>query len=109
MSTTTVKPKFDGSDRRSRYRLSTATKVLVQGNNRFSEVATIVNMTRNGIYFEAFGEYQRGMTVKVTFPYNPVRPSVETPQHAEVVRVQEIAGSMKRGVAVKLLNVFLKL
>ena len=29
--------------------------------------------------------------------------------HAEVVRVEDIGGSMKKGVAIKLLNIFLKL
>ena len=100
-------PKFEGPDRRERYRLAKETKILVKGGNR-SEVSTIVNMTRNGIFFLAFGDYQRGMNVEVTFPYNPTQSSGERPQHAEVVRVQDMEGSMKKGVAVKLLNMFLK-
>ena len=103
------KAKFEGEDRRDRYRLSRETKVLVKVGSQFSHVGTIKNMSRTGMFFEAFGEYQRGMTMELTFPYDPSKPSAgEKPQHAEVVRVQEIEGSMKKGVAVKLLSLFLK-
>ena len=101
------KPKFEGTDRRERYRLAKETKILVQSGKR-SEVGSIINMTRNGIFFLAFGDYQPGMGVQVTFPYNPAQSTGERPQHAEVVRVQDQEGSLKKGVAVKLLNMFLK-
>ncbi len=101
------KPKFEGPDRRERYRLGKETKILVAVGKR-SEVGTIINMTRNGVFFLVFGEYERGMMLDVTFPYIPTQPSQERPQHAEVVRVQEMEGSIKKGVAVRLLNMFLK-
>ncbi len=101
------KPKFEGEDRRQRYRLTKETKILVEAGKR-SEVGSILNMTKTGLFFLAFGDYQRGMNVQVTFPYNPSQPSVERPRHAEVVRVQEIEGSLKKGVAIKLLDMFLK-
>ncbi len=46
--------------------------------------------------------------VEVVFPYEPAKSSFERPQQAEVVRVEEIQDSLKEGVAVKLLSVFLK-
>jgi len=95
------------ADRRARYRLKVDTKVLVSTGPK-SEVATITNMTRNGIYFRVFGDYQPGMQVQLTFPYDPSKPSVERPQTGQVVRVEALEGSIKKGVAVKLLNVFLK-
>ncbi len=104
---TAPKPKFEGEDRRQRYRLSKETKILVQAGKR-SELGSIQNMTRTGVFFLAFGDYQPGMNLEVTFPYHPSQPSVERPRHAEVVRVQEIEGSLKKGVAIKLLDMFLK-
>lgn len=103
------KKKFEGQDRRERYRVMNETKVLVKVGNLFSQVGTIRNMTRTGIFFEAFGEYQPGLTMEVTFPYDPNKPGAGArPQHAEVVRVADIEGSMKKGVAIKLLGLFLK-
>jgi len=104
----TDKQKFEGQDRRERYRVTNETKVLVQ-SGKSTQVGSIKNMTRTGMYIEIFGDYQRGMTVQVTFPYDPMKAGAGArPQHAEVVRVQEIEGSMKKGVAVKLLTLFLK-
>ena len=100
-------PKYGGPERRERYRMKQDVKILVEKRGR-SEVATITNMTRNGVYFQAFGDYHPGEMLDVTFPYNPTRPTGERPQHAEVVRVQELEGSMKKGIAVRLLNMFLK-
>ncbi len=101
------KPKFEGPDRRERYRLSRETKILVRTQSG-SAIGTIENMTRNGIFLLAFGDYQPGMSVEVTFPYDPSKPTGQHPLRAEVVRVQDIDGSLKKGVAVKLLNIFLK-
>ena len=93
-----AKPKFEGQDRRERYRLSKETKILVQTQNG-SQIGTIENMTRTGIFFLAFGDYQPGMGVEVTFPYDPSKATGQRPLHAEVVRVQDIEGSLKKGVA----------
>lgn len=103
-----AKSSFEGVDRRERYRLSNETKVLIQAGRQFSQVGTIKNMTRGGMLFEAFGDYQRRMGLELTFPYDPSKAAGGRPQHAEVVRVQELEGSMKKGVAVKLLSLFLK-
>ncbi len=103
------KPKFEGVDRRGRYRLSSDTKILVQRvSSSSSQVGTIVNMTRNGLYFEVFGDYEPGMELHVWFPYDPTKPPAGNPQRAQVVRVQEIEGSMKKGVAIKVDTLFLK-
>lgn len=101
------KPKFEGDDRRQRYRLKAETKILVKSGER-SEVGTIENMTRGGIFFLGFRDYKPGMMLDVVFPYDPTRPTGQRSQHAEVVRVQEIEGSIKKGVAIKLLDMFLK-
>ena len=101
-------PKYEGSDRRQRYRVTNEVKILVKVGTQFSQVGSVKNLTRNGIFFEAFGDYHPRMGVEVIFPYDPSKPAMERPQHAEVVRVQEIEGSMKKGVAIKLLSIFLK-
>ena len=103
-------PKYEGSDRRQRYRLRKDIKILVEFKEVYqsSQVGTVKNLTRTGIFFEAFGEYQPGMTTDVVFPYDPAEPSLERPQQAEVVRVKQIQGSLKKGVAIKLLSVFRK-
>ena len=103
------KPRIEGQDRRERYRLTRDTKVLVKNREtQSSEIGSIQNMTRTGIYFEGYGDYQPGMTVAVEFPYDPTKPELGKPQFAEVVRVREVKDSIKKGVAVKLLNLFLK-
>lgn len=104
--TETVKPK--SGERRQRLRLKPGTKVLVSRKGGFSEVATIENMTRQGLYFQALGEYQKGTWIELIFPYDPASPTMDRPHHAEVVRVQDMEGSLKKGVAVKLLNVVLR-
>ena len=103
------KPRFEGNDRRERYRLTRDTKVLVQNREtQSSEIGTVKNMTRTGIYFEGSGDYRPGAPVAVEFPYDPTKPGLGRPQFAEVVRVHEVKDSIKKGVAVKLLNLFLK-
>ena len=105
------KPKYEGTERRQRYRVTNEVKILVkfEGSLQSSQVGSVKNLTRNGIFFEAFGDYQPGMGMQVIFPYDPSKPSMERLMHAEVVRVQEIEGSIKKGVAIKLLSIFLKL
>lgn len=103
------KPRLEGQDRRERYRLIADTKVLVKNKDtESSEIGSLKNMTRTGLFFEGFGDYRPGMTVDVEFPYDPTKPALGRPQFAEVVRVIEVEGSIKKGVAVKLLNLFLK-
>ena len=104
------KPKYEGTERRQRYRVTNEVKILVQfkGSHQSSQVGSVKNLTRNGIFFEAFGDYQPGMGMEVTFPYDPSKLSMDRPMSAEVVRAQEIQGSIKKGVAIKLLSIFLK-
>ena len=102
------KPKHDGPNRRDRYRLKSDAKILVKVPFQSSQVGTMRNLSRTGIFFEAFGDYQPGMTMEVVFPYDAVNASFQRPQRAEVVRVEQIQGSLKNGVAVKLLSLFLK-
>lgn len=100
--------KHEGTDRRERYRLGRECKVLVTGANRKSEVASVQNMTRTGLFFVGFGDYQPGTSVEIILPFEPSAPTNARAQHAEVIRVQEIEGSLRKGVALKLLNIFLK-
>ena len=105
------KPKYKEPNRRDCYRVESDAKILVKfkvtcslGVYQSSQVGTMRDLSRAGIFFEAFGDYQPGMMIEVVFPYDPATPSLERPQQAEVVRVEEIEGSLKNGVAVKLLN-----
>ena len=101
------KPQPAEPDRRERHRVGLDIKILVQAGGR-SEVGSIQNMTRTGVYFLGFGDYRPGMMVEVSFPYDPTKPDTQQPQRAEVVRVQEIEGSMKKGVAITMSHLFLK-
>ena len=97
------------TNRRDRYRLKSDAKILVKvPYYQSSQVGTIRNLSRTGIFFEALGNYRQGMMMEVVFPYEPANLSLQLPQHAEVVRVEEIQGLPKKGVAVKLLSLFLK-
>ena len=103
------KPRIEGKDRRERYRLISDTKVLIKNKEtQSSEIGSVKNMTRTGIYFEGSGDYRPGTCVAVEFPYDPTKPGLGKPQFAAVVRVHEVKDSIKKGVAVKLLNLFLK-
>jgi hypothetical protein len=85
------------------------TKVLVKKRmEQGSEIATLKNMTRSGLLFEGYGDYQPGMPLTVIFPYDPTKPAMQFPQSAEVLRVEEIQGSIKKSVAVKLSEMRLK-
>ncbi len=105
-----LKRKYGGPERRQRHRVTNEVKILVNFKDSYqsSEVGSVKNLTRNGIFFEAFGNYQPGMGIGVMFPYDPSKASMERPIHADVVRVQKIKDSMKKGVAIKLLGIFLK-
>lgn len=95
-------------ERRDKYRIKVEIKALVRLANGGTEICAIQNMTRNGVYFTAFGNFTRGEGVAILFPYDPTRAAQQQFQSAEVVRVQNLEGSFKKGVAVKLLNLFLK-
>lgn len=101
-------PKCSGAaDRRERYRLSRETKIFVRAGGQ-TEVATIENMTRTGVYFVGVGAYEPGQSLDVIFPYDPAHPEAQKSQYADVMRVQTLPDSEKRGVAIKLLDMFLK-
>ncbi|MGH8248431.1 MAG: hypothetical protein ACREUU_18585 [Gammaproteobacteria bacterium] len=102
------KAKSKPAERRQRIRLMPGAKVLVSRKGSFSEVAAIENMTRESLFFQALGDYQKGTWIELTFPYDPAKGSLGRPRHAEVIRVEDIKGSPKKGVAVKLLNVVLR-
>ena len=67
------KPKYAGPERRQRYRVTNEVKILIKVGNMFSQVGSVKNLTRNGIFFEAFGDYQPGMGMEVVFPYDPIK------------------------------------
>ncbi len=101
-----LKRKYGGPERRQRHRVTNEVKILVNFKDSYqsSEVGSVKNLTRNGIFFKAFGDYKPGMEMEVIFPYDPSKPSMEWPMRAEVVRVQEIKGLMQKGAAIKLLG-----
>ncbi len=95
-------------ERRDKYRIKVEIKALVKLANGATEICAIQNMTRNGVFFTAFGNFMKGEGISILFPYDPTRAAQQQFQSAEVVRVQSLEGSFKKGVAVRLLNLFLK-
>lgn len=96
-------------NRRERVRVKMDVKALVKLASGSTEICTIENMTKTGVYFTTYREYRRGETVMILFPYDPTQPvAQESFRHGEVVRMEEREGSMKKGVAVRMLNIFLK-
>lgn len=97
----------DSSNRRDRYRIAMDGRILVKSGPHF-EVGAIQNVSKGGVYFIVSGHYERGQSVDVTFPYDPAVHYAQKSQFGDVVRVQSIEGSGQKGVAVKLLDMFLK-
>ncbi len=96
-------------NRRERVRVKMDVKALVKVEGGSTEICTVENMTRTGLYFTTFRDYRPGQSVQLIFPYDPTTPANQDSfRHAEVVRVEEREGSLKRGVAARMLNIFLK-
>ena len=71
---------------------------------RFEEIGTTSNVSREGFYFLTKGEqYHEGMRLLVTLPCHSPRDRRDREYLAQVVRVELLDGG-QRGVAVQLLS-----
>ena len=93
-----------GIERRRRKRAKISAQVRVRVLNSaepFEEVCTSVDVSRDGLLFtSARAGYWKGQQLEVTFPYSNAAAALNTPQAAEVVRVESLPGS-QHGVAVQ--------
>jgi CheY-like chemotaxis protein len=89
--------------RRRRVKVSASVRVRVTDPNdvQFTDVATTIDVSRDGILFQtARREFRKGMSVGVTFPYSDARGALNVEQPAQIVRTIEL-GDEKVGVAVQ--------
>jgi CheY-like chemotaxis protein len=93
-----------GIERRRRKRAKISAQVHVRVVNApepFEEVCKSIDVSRDGLLFlSARAGYWKGQQLEVTFPYSDAASALNTPQTAEVVRVETAAGS-QHGVAVQ--------
>src|SRR5271163_2679827 len=93
-----------GIERRRRKRAKISAQVHVRVANApepFEEVCKSIDVSRDGLLFlSARAGYWKGQQLEVTFPYSDAASALNTPQTAEVVRVETAAGS-QHGVAVQ--------
>jgi CheY-like chemotaxis protein len=94
---------LSGIERRRRKRAKISAQVHVRVTNSpepFEEVCKSVDVSRDGLLFtSARAGYWKGQLLEVTFPYSTAAAALNTPQKAEVVRVESSAGG-QHGVAV---------
>lgn len=92
-----------GIERRRRKRAKITAQVHVRVLNSaepFEEVCKSIDVSRDGLLFtSARAGYWKGQQLEVTFPYSNAAAALNTPQAAEVVRVETLPGS-QHGVAV---------
>lgn len=94
-------------ERRNKSRAKLKQKIRVRSAGAgptFDEIRDTLNVSVNGLYFESFRDYTPGMRLFVAYPYDSRPGAMNRDYLAEVVRVNPRAGSMKRGVAVRLLH-----
>ncbi len=93
-----------GIERRRRKRAKIAAQVHVRVANSpepFEEVCTSIDVSRDGLLFlSARAGYWKGQQLEVTFPYSNAAAALNTPQTADIVRV-EPAGGSQHSVAVQ--------
>jgi CheY-like chemotaxis protein len=93
-----------GIERRRRKRAKISAQVHVRVVNApepFEEVCKSIDVSRDGLLFlSARAGYWKGQQLEVTFPYSDAASALNTPQTAEVVRVETAPGS-QHGVAVQ--------
>src|ERR1700758_1016501 len=92
-----------GIERRRRKRAKISAQVHVRVMNSpepFEEVCKSLDVSRDGLLFlSARAGYWKGQQLEVTFPYSTAAAEFNTPQKAEVVRVE--SGNGQHGVAVQ--------
>jgi CheY-like chemotaxis protein len=102
-SSSNSKATLPGIERRRRKRAKISAQVHVRVMNSpepFEEVCKSVDVSRDGLLFtSARAGYWKGQQLEVMFPYSTAAGALNTPQTAEVVRVESSAGG-QHGVAV---------
>jgi CheY-like chemotaxis protein len=102
-SSSNSKATLPGIERRRRKRAKISAQVHVRVVNSpepFEEVCKSVDVSRDGLLFtSARAGYWKGQQLEVMFPYSTAAGALNTPQTAEVVRVESSAGG-QHGVAV---------
>jgi CheY-like chemotaxis protein len=97
-------PTLSGIERRRRKRAKISAQVHVRVVNSpepFEEVCKSIDVSRDGLLFlSARAGFWKGQQLEVTFPYSDAASALNTPQTAEVVRVESAPGST-HGVAVQ--------
>ncbi|MBI3934832.1 MAG: PilZ domain-containing protein [Acidobacteria bacterium] len=91
--------------RRAQRRVALQVPVRVRLNSpasQFEEVTRTVNVCRNGIYIQSERPYARGSPIYVAMNYSPKEPTITAEQKATVVRVDPLAGTAARGIAIQL-------
>ena len=91
--------------RRGQRRVALQLPVRVRVNSpgaQFEETARTLNVCRNGIYFQTERPYTKGLPAYVALNYSARDASPVPEQRGTVVRVDTIAGSPARAVAIKL-------
>lgn len=107
--TTTEEPKTpQGAERRRRKRIKVSAQLRVRATDPraevFTEIALTIDVSRDGILFATTRrEFQKGMSVGVTFPFSSAPNALNTEQAAEVVRVSELLDG-QFGVAVQFVH-----
>ena len=92
--------------RSRRIRISQPVRVIpsIPRGELFAEIATTVNVSREGFYFlTERQQYEVGMRGVVTLPYHSPRAPSDRAYFAQVVRV-ELLENGQRGIAIRLLS-----
>jgi hypothetical protein len=95
-----------GRARRLQRRVALQVPVRVRLNtagSQFEEVTKTVNVSRNGIYIQSERPYGKGSPVYVAMNYSTREPAMNSEQKATVVRIDALAGTRARGIALQLL------
>ena len=91
--------------RRGQRRVALQVPVRVRANSpnsQFEEITRTVNVCRNGIYIQSERPYAKGSPIYVAMNYSPRESAMAPEQKATVVRVDSLAGTAARGVAIQL-------
>lgn len=91
------------ADRRRRKRVKVSAQVRVRsiGKDGFTEIATTIDVSRDGILFASTrSDFSKGMALGVTFPFSNAPQALNAEQPAEVVRTLDL-GDGQLGVAVQ--------
>jgi len=91
--------------RRAQRRVALQVPVRLRVNSpasQFEEETRTVNVCRNGIYIQSERPYSKGAPLLVAMNYSPRQPDMTSEQSATVVRVDTLAGTAARGVAIQL-------